>query len=271
MPVPVLYSHDKDSLDEMDSGLPPPPPTKGTILDSHLQLTSVLGEGGFSTVFLARSLIPSAPSPPPRRSSSPARKGTKTLPRSPLATGSGNSLVAVKLLLTPPAHLAHVSPSHAAHTSPTQKSLHLREISLHSLVLPHPSIVPLHKILFHNTYIALVMPYFPRGDLFTAILNDSLFLGRPSAVKDVYLQILDAVGHCHSRGVYMRDLKPENILVDYDPAQKTGPIKIFLTDFGLATSDVESTEFRTGSMYHMSPGMLSHSITYRPMSHLRPQ
>lgn len=55
----------------------------------------------------------------------------------------------------------------------------------------------------------------------------------------------------------MRDLKPENILVDYDPADKGTPIKIYLTDFGLATTEMESTEFRTGSVYHMSPGMLS--------------
>ena len=32
-------------------------------------------------------------------------------------------------------------------------------------------------------------------------------------------------------------------------------LRIAITDFGLATTDKYSDEFRTGSIYHMSPGL----------------
>jgi hypothetical protein len=34
----------------------------------------------------------------------------------------------------------------------------------------------------------------------------------------------------------------------------TGGYRIAITDFGLATTEKLSEEFRTGSVYHMSPG-----------------
>ena len=92
------------------------------------------------------------------------------------------------------------------------------------------------------------MDYFPEGDLFTAILTHSLYLARPLLIKSVFLQILDAVISCHDKQIYLRDLKPENVLVADEGA------RAYLTDFGLATSDELSTEFKTGSVYHMSPG-----------------
>ncbi|KZP16883.1 hypothetical protein FIBSPDRAFT_865405, partial [Athelia psychrophila] len=83
--------------------------------------------------------------------------------------------------------------------------------------------------------------------LFGQILNSCRYLGNDALIKHVFLQMLDAVEYCHNLGIYHRDLKPENVLC-FD-----GGLRIALTDFGLATTDRFSEEFRTGSVYHMSP------------------
>lgn len=93
------------------------------------------------------------------------------------------------------------------------------------------------------------MDYAPDHDLFTQILHSCLYLGDDQLIKSVFLQILDAVEYCHSQGIYHRDLKPENVLCFNDG------LRVAITDFGLATVEQLSDEFRTGSVYHMSPGM----------------
>jgi serine/threonine protein kinase len=49
-------------------------------------------------------------------------------------------------------------------------------------------------------------------------------------------------------GIYHGDLKPENVLCF------NGGLRLAITDFGIATTEKVSEEFRTGSVHHMSPG-----------------
>ncbi|KAF9001384.1 hypothetical protein BDZ89DRAFT_968540, partial [Hymenopellis radicata] len=67
---------------------------------------------------------------------------------------------------------------------------------------------------------------------------------------------------CHTLGIYHRDLKPENALC-FDNG-----LRVAIMDFGLATTDKVSSEFRTGSVYHMSSGTgwFALSGTYSPMA-----
>ncbi|CAM9514133.1 unnamed protein product [Pylaiella littoralis] len=63
------------------------------------------------------------------------------------------------------------------------------------------------------------------GDLFDAIVTKGRL--EDDVARRYFGQLLDAIEHCHSRGVCHRDIKPENVLLD-----KKGGIK--LTGFALA-------------------------------------
>ncbi|KAF8877276.1 kinase-like domain-containing protein [Infundibulicybe gibba] len=128
-----------------------------------------------------------------------------------------------------------------------RRQLRLKEIKLHQRASSHPGVVTLHRVIeeYNRTY--LIMDYAPDHDLFTQILNNCRYLGDDGLIKHVFLQLLDSIEFCHSLGIYHRDLKPENVLC-FD-----GGFRVAVTDFGLATTDRLSEEFRTGSVFHMSP------------------
>jgi len=134
--------------------------------------------------------------------------------------------------------------------SRSSRQLHMREVGLHQLASAHPSIITLHRVVRENNFTFLVMDFAPCGDLFGQILQKGRYLGRDALIKRVFLQIIDAVQHCHSLGIYHRDIKPENVL-----CFERG-LRVSITDFGLATTDERSREFKTGSVYHMSPGKI---------------
>ena len=69
-------------------------------------------------------------------------------------------------------------------------------------------------------------------------------------IKRVFIQIIDALDFCHSRGVYHRDVKPGNILV----SSLSGDIEVFVADFGLANTN-KMTASSCGTPCFMSPGM----------------
>jgi serine/threonine protein kinase len=129
-----------------------------------------------------------------------------------------------------------------------QRRLHMQEITLHQLASVHPNVVTLHRVIEEEDCTFIVMDYCPDGDLFGQILHKRRYLGQNDLIKHVFLQLLDAVDFCHSLGIYHRDLKPENVLCF------NAGLRLAITDFGLATTEKVSEEFRTGSVYHMSPG-----------------
>jgi serine/threonine protein kinase len=124
-----------------------------------------------------------------------------------------------------------------------------REITLHKKVSRHRNVVSIHKIVHTRKYIFIVMDLCSGGDLYTAMMSSMIFRQNDPLVKSIFLQLLDAVQHCHEHGVFHRDLKPENILCNKDLT------RIYLTDFGLSTDSVHSQRWGVGSSYYMSPGM----------------
>ncbi|KAJ2914115.1 hypothetical protein MD484_g6286, partial [Candolleomyces efflorescens] len=207
---------------------PAPPsaihPPLGTLIDGDsLELVEVLGVGGYGVVYRAVDA------------------------RYP----SGPKSYAVKCLVA------------SGHQTARQRQIHIREIALHQLASAHPGVVTLHRVVEHFNHTYIIMDYAPDHDLFTQILHNCRYLGSDALIKNVFLQMLDAVEYCHSLGIYHRDLKPENILC-YDDG-----LRVAITDFGLATTDKISEEFRTGSVYHMSPecqgGAFAPGGKYSPM------
>ena len=123
-----------------------------------------------------------------------------------------------------------------------------REIKLHKRVSFHPNILTVHREIDAGHYIFFVYDLCA-GDLHT-VIKKLAFFRDDELIKSVFVQIIDALDFCHSRGVYHRDLKPENILV----SSKSGDIEVFVADFGLATSN-KMTESSCGTPCFMSPGM----------------
>ena len=140
----------------------PAPPPLGTLIDDGtsagaLQLSAVLGYGGYGVVY--RAMSPSG------------------------------GLFAVKCLL-------RTSNPNNPKQAQRQRRLHMREIALHRLAGAgaHPGIVRLHRIIepalpaedgtlsVPSPYTFLVMDYAPCGDLFTLILHKQVFLGRTGLV-----------------------------------------------------------------------------------------
>ncbi|THH00494.1 hypothetical protein EW026_g2054 [Hermanssonia centrifuga] len=186
---------------------PSPPPIGSLIDNGALELVEVLGYGGYGIVYRAIDTY----------TSHPTSYAVKCLPHSQKRSAA------------------------------RQRQLHIREITLHQLASAHPGVVTLHRVIEDYQYTWIVMDYCSDGDLFTQILHNRRYLGQNELIKEVFLQLLDAVEYCHSLNIYHRDLKPENVLCFDDG------LRLAITDFGLATTDRMSTEFRTGSVYHMSP------------------
>ncbi|KAK4033527.1 kinase-like domain-containing protein [Parachaetomium inaequale] len=125
-----------------------------------------------------------------------------------------------------------------------------REIRLHYLASSHANVVSILKTVDDVDCIYLVMKYCPEGDLFYNITEKGLYVGDDELCKRVFLQILDAVDHCHGLGIYHRDLRPENILVT------NGGETVKLADFGVATSSERSEDFGCGSTFYEPPECL---------------
>lgn len=99
-----------------------------------------------------------------------------------------------------------------------------REISIMKIVR-HPYIVRLFEVLASTTKIYIILEFVSGGELFDKIVHRGRLPENES--RRYFQQLIDAVSHCHSKGVYHRDLKPENLLLD-----SCGNLKV--SDFGLS-------------------------------------
>ncbi|OIT29605.1 PREDICTED: CBL-interacting serine/threonine-protein kinase 24-like [Nicotiana attenuata] len=125
-----------------------------------------------------------------------------------------------------------------------------REISIMKIVR-HPCIVRLHEVLASQTKIYIIQEFVTGGELFDKIVHQ----GRISEdeARRYFQQLIDAVAHCHSKGVYHRDLKPENLLLDCQ-----GNLKV--SDFGLSAlpqQGVELLHTTCGTPNYVAPEVLS--------------
>lgn len=179
---------------------------EGVVLDGRFEIIAPLNHGSFGMVFQAKDLW----------------------------TGDN---VAIKCL-TKTAAANHCPTTFAVDDKSEELDIHLR-------IGSHPNIVNLVHSFETKNHIYLVLEFCSNGDLYEAIR-----LGKgpleTQHVRDFMLQLVDAVEHMHSRGIYHRDIKPENIFLASSGDMKLG-------DFGLATKDVWSFEVAVGSDRYMAP------------------
>ena len=119
------------------------------------------------------------------------------------------------------------------------------ELNCHAVLKEHPYLVNLVHHFDTRAHTYLVLEYCSQGDLYEAIR-----VGRgpleTEHVRRFMLQLINAVDHMHSHGLYHRDIKPENIFLTADGSMKLG-------DFGLATRHPWSHESCVGSDRYMAP------------------
>jgi serine/threonine protein kinase len=136
----------------------------------------------------------------------------------------------------------------AAYNSQQSSSLaedHLVELTCHNVLGNHPNIVNLVHAFETNAHMFLVLEFCPMGDLYEAIRVDRGPL-QTDHVRSFMMQLIGAVEHMHSKGLYHRDIKPENIFLCNDGSMKLG-------DFGLSTTETWTHEVSVGSDRYMAP------------------
>jgi serine/threonine protein kinase len=192
------------------------PNYSGQAIDSgRLVLLSVLGEGGSSVVYKAVDAID---------------------PERPL--------YAVKWLGLPLAHENASADTRRAYLEGLDA-----EYFMHASVSDYPNIVTLHRIIVDDVRDCrwLVLDYHPGGDLFSSINEHNPLWKNEARTRRIFLQLVDAITHCHNRQVFHRDIKPENILISSNGDD------VYLSDFGLATRDRFCTQ-AVGTDFYNSPG-----------------
>lgn len=148
--------------------------------------------------------------------------------------------VAIKTL---PAHLAN---------DDTVRERFLREARTAGS-LSHQHIVPIHRADELGGHVFFVMGYVDGESLAQRIRAQQQL--DPREVVQVLMDVADALGYAHRRGVIHRDVKAENILID----SSTGSAMV--TDFGIArlaeAAPLTATGQVLGTVHYLSPEQVS--------------
>lgn len=168
----------------------------------------------------------------------------------------------------------------------------MSEVTIHQSLRLHPNIVTLYRTLDTSSFLLLLLEYVPGEDLFyfleqsrdhydldsSTLDSDSISTSRtpptPSLLSNLhpsqllsrtrlrliasmFSQMCDAVAACHSQNVFHRDIKPENFIVTdgwtkHPDGREERRVVVKLTDFGLSTTDLESSDMDCGSAPYMS-------------------
>ncbi|XP_063042491.1 calcium/calmodulin-dependent protein kinase type II delta 1 chain isoform X9 [Engraulis encrasicolus] len=120
-------------------------------------------------------------------------------------------------------------------------------------LLKHNNIVRLHDSISEEGFHYLVFDLVTGGELFEDIVAREYY--SEADASHCIQQILEAVLHCHQKGVVHRDLKPENLLL----ASKLKGAAVKLADFGLAIEvqgDQQAWFGFAGTPGYLSPEVL---------------
>jgi serine/threonine protein kinase len=122
--------------------------------------------------------------------------------------------------------------------------------------MSHPNIIKVTDLIDKEDTVAFVMEYI-EGETLKEYLERKGKLS-DAEIKDLFLQMLDAVGYVHKQKLVHRDIKPSNFMIN-----REGQIK--LMDFGIAkTTDSSAAEYtqtgtgvQMGTPMYMSPEQIT--------------
>lgn len=139
-------------------------------------------------------------------------------------------------------------PTESCGTSVVLKIIPKNTNSLEHIIhreLAHHNILSINEVLEDQNSYFLVMPLFSGK-----ILRNAISPRNEDQARDIFIQILDAIIYCHSRGIIHRDIKSENILVDEN-------MIVALIDFGFAMRvDDEIGKDVVGTPAYVAPELL---------------
>jgi serine/threonine protein kinase len=124
--------------------------------------------------------------------------------------------------------------------------------------LQHPHILPVFDYGEADGYPYIIMPFVRSGTLTELLKKGRLPF---SEVRRIMIQIGNALGYAHARGMIHRDIKPSNVLIDEQG-------NCLLSDFGLArmadaSAKLTSSGAIMGTPAYMSPEQGTGSIVDR--------
>eukprot|EP00826_Nyctotherus_ovalis_P006866 TRINITY_DN11676_c0_g2_i2.p1 TRINITY_DN11676_c0_g2~~TRINITY_DN11676_c0_g2_i2.p1 ORF type:complete len:347 (+),score=81.36 TRINITY_DN11676_c0_g2_i2:776-1816(+) len=123
------------------------------------------------------------------------------------------------------------------------------ERNVQSLVR-HPFIVRMRCAFQTKGSLAMVMDYYPGGDLARVLYRERKFC--ESTARAYVAEIVLAIEELHRKEIIYRDLKPENVVIDSEG-------HIGLTDFGLSKEGIKYRDFTKsfcGSVAYLAPEIL---------------
>jgi len=178
------------------------------------------------------------------------------------------------------------------------------EVTIHQSLRPHDNIATLHRTLETSSFLLLLLEYVPGADLYYFLeqardhydpnsptseqaisssrtpptpsllsnLHPSQLLSRNRLrlIASMFSQMCEAVAACHDQQVFHRDIKPENFIVTdgwstLPDGRRERKVIVKLTDFGLSTTDLESSDMDCGSAPYMSYECRNNvAPTYKP-------
>ncbi len=254
----------------------------------EFQVVRRLGAGSYAVVYLVQEVLSR---PPPSEDGHMSTIGQMELDNRPSETVYGREY-AIKCLskanLDEEALAAQMTEVRLSSFFSPYPAYPSPQVTIHQSLKSHPNIVTLHRTLETASFLLLVLEYVPGEDLFYFLeqardhydsdshhsdshtpptpsllsnMHPSQLLSRTRLrlIASMFSQMCDAVAACHDQQVFHRDIKPENFIVTdgwatLPDGRQERKVIVKLTDFGLSSTDIQSSDMDCGSAPYMSYG-----------------
>lgn len=141
-----------------------------------------------------------------------------------------------------------------------------REVNSLRQVQTHPHLIKLHEVFESETHVHIITELTSGGELYDRVASREWKISERE-IAELMKNIVEAIAHCHDRGVVHRDLKASNFLFVY--SHNNTNVKVI--DFGLSRrtralneDDVESDDdvawilkSQVGTPFYAAPEMLT--------------